>query len=115
MQLTPIPPHQPPAHAGVSPPAPSLFSRTGALVGGVLGAPRSAVRQVTKRLGRAQRLWWRLEDVVVDGSKLALRLAVKAARPVLVGAWQRQGREEGRWKGREGREGRGGGHRVSVW
>ncbi len=54
-------------------------------MGGVLGAPRSAVRQVTKRLGRAQRLWWRLEDVVVDGSKLALRLAVKAARPVLVG------------------------------
>ncbi|KAG2453390.1 hypothetical protein HYH02_001614 [Chlamydomonas schloesseri] len=71
--------------AGVSPPAPSLFSRAGGLVGGVLGAPRSAVRQVTKRLGRAQRLWWRLEDVVVDGSKLALRLAVKAARPVLVG------------------------------
>ncbi|KAG2438744.1 hypothetical protein HXX76_005289 [Chlamydomonas incerta] len=71
--------------AGVAPPAPSLFSRTGALLGGVLGAPRSAVRQVTKRLGRAQRLWWRLEDVVVDGSKLALRLAVKATRPVLVG------------------------------
>ncbi|GLC46284.1 hypothetical protein PLESTB_000994800 [Pleodorina starrii] len=71
--------------AGVSPPPPSLLRRGGQLVGRVFGAPRAALQQATKRLGRAQRLWWRLEDVVVDGSKLALKVALKAARPVLVG------------------------------
>ncbi|KXZ51280.1 hypothetical protein GPECTOR_13g767 [Gonium pectorale] len=70
--------------AGVSPLPPNLLQRGGRLLGGVLGAPRGVLRQAGKRLGRAQRLWWRLEDVVVDGSKLALRLAVKAARPVII-------------------------------
>ncbi|EFJ41135.1 hypothetical protein VOLCADRAFT_107806 [Volvox carteri f. nagariensis] len=70
---------------GVSPQPPNLLHRGGQLVGRVLGAPQAALRQVTKRLGRAQRLWWRLEDVVVDGGKLAAKVALKAARPVLVG------------------------------
>ncbi|PNH12781.1 hypothetical protein TSOC_000309, partial [Tetrabaena socialis] len=69
---------------GVSPPRPSLLRRGRQLVGRVLGAPRAALRQVTKRLARAQRLWWRLEDVVVDGSKLAAKVALRAARPVLI-------------------------------
>ncbi|KAG2496657.1 hypothetical protein HYH03_005477 [Edaphochlamys debaryana] len=71
--------------AGISPPAPSLLSRSVGAIRGLLGAPRGAVRQLGKRLKRAQRLWWRLEDVIVDGSKLALRVGLKAARPVLVG------------------------------
>ncbi|GIL84456.1 hypothetical protein Vretimale_19014 [Volvox reticuliferus] len=71
--------------AGVSPPPPSLFGRGAELVGRMVRAPGAALHQVRKRLNRAQRLWWRLEDVVVDGSKLAAKVALKAARPVLIG------------------------------
>ncbi len=68
----------------MSPPRPSLLGRGVSAVRGVLGAPRAALRSAGKRLGRAQRLWWRLEDVVVDGGKLAVKVALKAVRPVLV-------------------------------
>ncbi|GFR44036.1 hypothetical protein Agub_g5193 [Astrephomene gubernaculifera] len=71
--------------AGLSPPRPNLLQRGGMLIGGVLGVPRAALRQVTKRLGRAQQLWWRLEDVALDGSRAAAKLAVRAARPLVIG------------------------------
>ncbi|GLI66120.1 hypothetical protein VaNZ11_009847, partial [Volvox africanus] len=71
--------------AGVSPPPPSLLRRGAELAGRVVRAPGAALHQVRKRLSRAQRLWWRLEDVVVDGSKLAAKVALKAARPLLIG------------------------------
>lgn len=71
--------------AGVSPAPPSLLGRGVGLVGGLFAAPRAALRAVNKRVGNVQRLWWRLEDFVVDGGKFAVKFAIKAARPVLVG------------------------------
>lgn len=76
------------ARTGSSPPVPNLFGRGAQAIGSFLSAPRAGLAQLRKRVGGVQRLWWRLEDLAVDGGKFAVKFAFKAARPVLVGeAW----------------------------
>lgn len=70
--------------AGVSPPRPSLLRRGRNLVGSVVALPAGLAGRALRRLGGVQKLWWRVEDIAVEGGKAAFKLARKSARPLLI-------------------------------
>ncbi|MEW5299426.1 MAG: hypothetical protein WDW36_002444 [Sanguina aurantia] len=73
------------ATAGLSPPQPNLVTRSKGLAGALLSQPKRLLGALQPILKQAAHVLWTVEDVAVDGARHAIRLAKKAARPVLVG------------------------------